>query len=191
MTAKVWLSWPTPRKVRKRTWQSQKGSSPSCQDPIRWMKQSESWWPLTWCMNTDRMMVMLPLPSRRTECYQWRGWRSAPTRLCLLSSWCFLLLGLTPPYLSHKHTNNFKLLSFWCWLTWWHLVVTIICPGKDDLGLAWDMTKITCLLFTDESNIDVFRCNRSPTHRSGHRQVTDVLDLELLYLLPNRIQKLH
>lgn len=39
MTAKVWLSWPTPRKVRKRTWQSQKGSSPSCQDPIRWIKQ--------------------------------------------------------------------------------------------------------------------------------------------------------
>lgn len=34
ITAKVWLSWPTPRKVRKRTWHSQKGSSPSCQGQI-------------------------------------------------------------------------------------------------------------------------------------------------------------
>lgn len=29
MTAKVWVSWPTPRKVRYRTWHSQNGSSPS------------------------------------------------------------------------------------------------------------------------------------------------------------------
>lgn len=35
ITAKVWLSWPTPRKVRKRTWHSQKGSSPSCEQTIR------------------------------------------------------------------------------------------------------------------------------------------------------------
>lgn len=28
--AKVRLSWPTPRKVRKRTWHSHRGSSPSC-----------------------------------------------------------------------------------------------------------------------------------------------------------------
>lgn len=30
ITAKVWLSWPTPRKVRNLTWHSQSGSAPSC-----------------------------------------------------------------------------------------------------------------------------------------------------------------
>lgn len=40
ITAKVWLSWPTPRKVRKRTWHSQKGSSPSCRDQVQQVKQS-------------------------------------------------------------------------------------------------------------------------------------------------------
>ena len=58
-----------------------------------------------------KLRMMLPVPSTETGCCQWRGRRSAPTRLCLLSSWCSLSLGSAPPYL-HKHSRLEKWFFF-------------------------------------------------------------------------------
>lgn len=47
---------------------------------------------------TPRMAPPLPLPSTETGRYRWHGWRSAPSHLCLWSSWCSRSLCSTPPY---------------------------------------------------------------------------------------------
>lgn len=112
ITAKVWLSWPTPRKVRKRTWHSQKGSSPSCQGEVG--GTGEEIWTVfdSWVMSKNKMTIMkLPLPSTETECYQWRGQHLAPTHPYRWSSWCSQWLCSELPSLNEERWLKLHFLS--------------------------------------------------------------------------------
>lgn len=56
-------------------------------------------------VNSDLSIMVtrtLPPPSTETGLYLWRGSPLAPSHPGLLSSWCFLWLCLTPPYLQQN-----------------------------------------------------------------------------------------
>lgn len=98
--------------------------------------KDETEWVTTFNLLDDTLLMImarLPVPSTETGRYRWRGWRLAPTRHCLWSSWCFLWLGSIPPYLqaSHKHTftTTAAVQSVIIIPLWWHLLVTVITTG--------------------------------------------------------------